>query len=447
MMFLVMLSVGAVSAVDDVNSTDNVFVDGTNDISCDLQNEYDDVEQVSNDYVIVNSSNYLGYFDEENGTLRYNVDLCFMGNFSNLGFSSFVIDKSIGLDFNNANFNNIGFTLKANDLTLKNAVFNYDVSRGSVISLEGTSNVIIDNVTIDYKTSSDSNSYAVDLINSNNVQLLNNNIRYFTNVTNTNVYNYVIKVVGGSNNLVRGNKINAFLPLKDCDFSIPFPNTDIDLVAGVAVQSSNGFKFLNNELNVSVSARDSNLFYPTLDSFLMVESNNSVVAGNNIIELDSTTETGSANYLYGIDIYKLNNISIWNNTVKMNTNGGSIIVNGSGSAYPVQITGPINDCNIYNNTLITYNNGPNLGIYSQNFYGATYLNIYNNFINVTGSAALHNWALVSGMELQDTCDIVHDNIIYVTNNGAYADSNNIYGLILLMYITILFLQMVIMLFI
>lgn len=257
---------------------------------------------------------------------------------------------------------------------------------------------------------------------------MNNNIRYFTNVTNTNVYNYVIKVVGGSNNLVRGNKINAFLPLKDCDFSIPFPNTDIDLVAGVAVQSSNGFKFLNNELNVSVSARDSNLFYPTLDSFLMVESNNSVVAGNNIIELDSTTETGSANYLYGIDIYKLNNISIWNNTVKMNTNGGSIIVNGSGSAYPVQITGPINDCNIYNNTLITYNNGPNLGIYSQNFYGATYLNIYNNFINVTGSAALHNWALVSGMELQDTCDIVHDNIIYVTNNGAYADSNNIYGI-------------------
>ena len=427
MMFLVMLSVGAVSAVDDVNSTDNVFVDGTNDISCDLQNEYDDVEQTSNDYEIVDSSNYLRYFDE-NGTLMKNVDLCFMGNFSNLGFSSFVIDKSIGLDFNNANFNNIGFTLKANDLTLKNAVFNYDVSGGSVISLEGTSNVIIDNVTIDYKTSSDSNSYAVDLINSNNVQLLNNNIRYFTNVTNTNVYNYVIKVVGGSNNLVRGNKINAFLPLKDCDFSIPFPNTDIDLVAGVAVQSSNGFKFLNNELNVSVSARDSNLFYPTLDSFLMVESNNSVVAGNNIIELDSTTETGSANYLYGIDIYKLNNISIWNNTVKMNTNGGSIIVNGSGSAYPVQITGPINDCNIYNNTLITYNNGPNLGIYSQNFYGATYLNIYNNFINVTGSAALHNWALVSGMELQDTFDIVHNNIIYVTNNGAYADSNNIYGI-------------------
>ena len=427
MMFLVMLSVGAVSAVDDVNSTDNVFVDGTNDISCDLQNEYNDVEQASNNYEIIDSSNYLRYFDE-NGTLMKNVDLCFMGNFSNLGFSSFVIDKSIGLDFNNANFNNIGFTLKANDLTLKNAVFNYDVSGGSVISLEGTSNVIIDNVTIDYKTSSDSNSYAVDLINSNNVQLLNNNIRYFTNVTNTNVYNYVIKVVGGSNNLVRGNKINAFLPLKDCDFSIPFPNTDIDLVAGVAVQSSNGFKFLNNELNVSVSARDSNLFYPTLDSFLMVESNNSVVAGNNIIELDSTTETGSANYLYGIDIYKLNNISIWNNTVKMNTNGGSIIVNGSGSAYPVQITGPINDCNIYNNTLITYNNGPNLGIYSQNFYGATYLNIYNNFINVTGSAALHNWALVSGMELQDTFDIVHNNIIYVTNNGAYADSNNIYGI-------------------
>ena len=75
MMFLVMLSVGAVSAVDDVNSTDNVFVDGTNDISCDLQNEYDDVEQVSNDYVIVDSSNYLNYFDEENGTRLKNIIL------------------------------------------------------------------------------------------------------------------------------------------------------------------------------------------------------------------------------------------------------------------------------------------------------------------------------------------------------------------------------------
>ncbi|URN50299.1 Ig-like domain repeat protein [Methanobrevibacter sp. TLL-48-HuF1] len=32
------------------------------------------------------------------------------------------------------------------------------------------------------------------------------------------------------------------------------------------------------------------------------------------------------------------------------------------------------------------------------------------------------------MELQDTFDIVHDNIIYVTNNGDYADSNNIYGI-------------------
>ena len=67
-MFLVMLSVGAVSAVDDVNSTDNVFVDGTNDISCDLQNEYNDVEQASNNYEIIDSSNYLRYFDE-NGTL------------------------------------------------------------------------------------------------------------------------------------------------------------------------------------------------------------------------------------------------------------------------------------------------------------------------------------------------------------------------------------------
>lgn len=69
MMFLVMLSVGAVSAVDDVNSTDNVFVDGTNDISCDLQNEYDDVEQVSNEtgndavYIAGSNNNINGNYN------------------------------------------------------------------------------------------------------------------------------------------------------------------------------------------------------------------------------------------------------------------------------------------------------------------------------------------------------------------------------------------------
>ena len=67
-------------------------------------------------------------------------------------------------------------------------------------------------------------------------------------------------------------------------------------------------------------------------------------------------------------------------------------------------------------------------MYSQNYYGATEITVENNWINVTGFAGPADFALVSGMEFQDTVAKAYNNTIYVQNVNEYNDNNNIAGI-------------------
>ena len=99
-----------------------------------------------------------------------------------------------------------------------------------------------------------------------------------------------------------------------------------------------------------------------------------------------------------------------------------------GTAYPIQITGPITKVNITENDLYTFSNGPNIGIYSQNYYGGTELSITHNKINVTGLAGTHEWALVAGIESQDSDSYIANNTIEVHSVGPVGENDNIYGI-------------------
>ena len=84
---------------------------------------------------------------------------------------------------------------------------------------------------------------------------------------------------------------------------------------------------------------------------------------------------------------------------------------------------------ISGNVITTANNGPNCGIYSQNFNGPTWLTITDNTIYVEGNASSsHSWSLVTGMELQDNEAYVAGNTITVYNKETYADGDNVYGI-------------------
>ncbi|WP_296883748.1 hypothetical protein [uncultured Methanobrevibacter sp.] len=440
MLVMIVCCVSAVSATD-INSTDDtlitdaIAVDDVSEIveEVEIDDASDDVveEQCSctgANSVTVNSTNYGNYFNT-NGWTTTNNNLTFVGNFNAQNFGNFKIDKQIVIDASQATFTNIGFDLKTSHITLCGGTFiaNEPSNINSVIYSEASYSTI-KCVKINVTAPNGADFYAIDLINAERATLLNNVINYIDNYANTANYNYVVKVKGGSYIKMVGNNITAFLPLKDVDYShwTPEPTIDYDLVAGVAVESSSNFNFTGNKLDIT--ANSSSGYYPTLDAFIIVKSDNSKIIGNKIYEQDTVSGKEDTNYLYAIDVYRCNNILIDNNRIELNSKGGNLTVNGTGAAYGVQLTGPHTGVVISNNNITTANNGPNLGIYSQNTEGETNLTIICNKINVTGRAGNNPWALVSGMELQDDYAYVCGNDITVNNLAGNNTSLCAYGI-------------------
>lgn len=380
---------------ESVDIVEEVNVDDTQDNVVDEENS-----RSTSTYFVVNSSNVGDYFDISTGEVFNTRNLNFTGTFSNVPFDNFIINRYVNLRFTNALFVNVGFKVLQPGITIDGATFNITAPANR-------------------------DCYAIDVENANNVKILNNEI-YYNAPTATSFYNYVIKVVGSGGVTVKGNTITADLPLKNIDYTQPYPSIYTDRVAGVAVQSSNGFNFTNNTLDVEVSAISG--YSPTLDALIIVNSNNSYITKNKIKEIDGKTPENSPNFLYAVDVYSCYNITIDRNVIDLNSDGGNLTLNGTGAAYGIQLSGNHTGVVISNNNITTANNGPNLGIYSQNYKSYSSLTITGNRINVTGRAGTNPYSLVSGMELQDNYDVVSGNIIEVHNIGVYNPSNCVYGI-------------------
>ena len=447
MLVMMIACVSAVSATD-IESSDNVTdvievdevtdvveEDVIDDVSEDVVEE--DVDGVCDDSdecdccivgansVIVNDTNYVNYFDSTTGWTTSNNNLTFVGSFTPKTFGNFKIGSSVIVNACNATFTNVGFDLKVSHITLCGGTFIGDATTNltSVISAEAD-HAIIKCVTMNLTAPENKDCYAINLANAEKSKILNNEIYYTDLYKNQLNYNYVIKVIDSANVLIDGNKINANVPIKRVNYTRSGINAD--MVAAVAVYNCNYLNFTNNNLTTEITNISDE--YPTLSEVLILDSGNVKVAGNKIVMKDEKTGKDETNYLYGIDVYRCNSITIDNNTININSEGGQIIINGTGAAYGIQLTGPHNGVVISNNIINTANNGPNLGIYSQNYFGATDIVIFGNTINVTGSAGGHPYALVSGMELQDTNATVYNNTIRVNNTSPYTVGNYAFGI-------------------
>lgn len=415
----------SVIEIDDaVDSVDEVESEGIDDTA-------DNDDSASQTRGMVTPTTYQSFFDPTTGYITTSdSNLIFSGNFDNITFDTFRINKNVVMDASAATFINKAFDLQTSDIVLNGGTFKWNSTTtfNSVITIKG-SNTTVNGTTINVTALNGTDCYAIDLQNANQATLSNNVIDYTDTYANTANYNYAVKVKGGSKNTMIGNTIIVSVPLKDVDYTnytTRFPTIDLDLVAGVAVESCDSFKFENNTLNVTANARTGG--FPTLDALLIVKSDNVNVTGNKIYEGDLVTGAEQANFLYAIDIYRCNNILIDNNKIDLNSQSGNLTVNGTGAAYGIQLTGPHTGVMISNNNITTANNGPNLGIYSQNTQGATNITVKGNNIKVTGRAGTNPWALVSGMELQDTYATVCGNTIEVTNLGGYHASYCVYGI-------------------
>ena len=410
------------AAIDD--TADEVIDDSANKVI-----DEGNLRQGANSVVITNG-NYSSCFDTSTGYMFTNNNLTFVGNFDNKTFGNFKINSNIEIDATNAVFTNVGFDFITSNIVFNGGTFiaNENVTTASVMTIS-SSHVKVSDATINVTAPQNKDFYAMALLNANYADIFNNTIYYTDTYANPSNYNYAVKVRGGSKNNLIGNTIILSVPLKDVnytDYETKFPSIDFDMVAGVAVESCDSFNFANNTLNATANLRTGD--YPTLSTLIIVKSDNVNVTGNTIYVRDNVSGVEEANFLYAIDIYRCNDILIDNNTVDLKSKSGNLTVNGTGAAYGIQLTGPHTGVMISNNNITTVNYGPNLGIYSQNSQGTTSITVKNNKINVTGRAGSHPWALVSGMELQDTYATVTGNTIDVTNVAGSYNGFYIFGI-------------------
>ncbi len=378
---------------------------------------------------IVTNNTFFDYFGDDGmllGDITFDT-LIFKGEFSNLGVNVVYVPRAITINGDNAVLRNIaimceqGTTL--NNLTLNATNYVADTD-GALIYAIG-SDVTVNNITIDYNaTDGSNNAIAVYASGADNFKLVNSTITFTGNNVDGKVFAQGIKIAKSNNAVVDSNIITTSCPLVDVDYS-HWGSIDTDLVFAIGVEKSENVKIINNIVDNSAWTKGNNANFPTFDAFIAHTANNLLLKNNTISHTDVITPKGTSSYIYALDFYESNSVIVEDNRVLLNTTGGK---EGAGAAYAVQVTGPYNNFVVRGNNLTTVSNGPNLGVYSQNYYGTTEITAENNWINVTGFAGTGEFALVSGMEFQDTVAKAYNNTIYVQNVNEYNDDNNIAGI-------------------
>jgi len=353
--------------------------------------------------------------------------LVFNGDFSDNGIL-YIRSSNVTVIGNNSLLKNTVFCLESSNIMLTGLNFVLDQEfadndHAGILVLGD--NCTVYNCTMDYVVPESKTGFCVyaegDRIE--NFTLANSTFNFIGNNLGGG-WDYGILIDGVDNAVVYGNDINCSLPLRSVNWQAEiFGGVSMDAVGAFVAQDSNNLTLSNNKISTYVNGGGNG--YPTLDTVILYACNNATVERNRIYCEDFDSKDGKDNYLQGIDVYFANDVTILGNEIHILTTGGRA---GMGTAYPIQVNGPSYNVKIAYNNLTSFNFGPNIGIYSQNYYGATKIDIISNFINVTGLASTDYWALVAGIEVQDSDDLIWNNTIIVNNIGNYSASNNIYGI-------------------
>ncbi len=429
---LLIISAGMVSANDN-QTTDTLNsetpIDNTqesysssNVLTVQLQ---DEIESAQDNYII-NQRNYKMYFDDTN-TLKQEYCgkiITFDGEFTDKGTITINTDNT-RITGKNTLFNNTVFNIKANGVMLTNLKFvlneSFTGNNNAGVYVTGD-NVTIYNIGMTYDTPGDVDAIGVYSYDNTGFKLINSSFNYIGHAFH-NGRNYPILVYYSDNAYIYGNNINSTVPLREINHGSFFG----DKIASFAAGYSPNLQLTNNNVyaDINFGEYQNGVKYPTLSSVYIYACDNTTVKKNNIKVEDLYTRKNIANYIYALDVYRLNDMTVVENHIDVFTYGGC---GRDGTAYPMQITGPVNNMKVAYNYLHSVSNGPNIGIYSQNYYGATQIDIISNFINITGKASTDIWSLVAGIEVQDSEDRILNNTIIVDTVGGYKAGDRIYGI-------------------
>ena len=413
--------------IKTANSENNYLKDSEPKSS---ENEEDSSDDSINKSFIINPDNLTSYFDDE-GVLKAEYSgsiLVFEGNFEEKGILT--IDKNkTRITGINSTFHNTVFSLTGSEIILANLEFVLDKSfpnnhnAGLYI---GWDNITVYNITMNYTSPTDVNAIGIYSEDNVGLNLINNTINFIGHADYEG-YNYGIMLNYCYDAYVYGNSITADLPLREVDWGYGiYGGVWMDKVSAFAAGECDNLIFTDNKVYSTINhGVYASTRYPTLSSVLIYACNNATISNNDIKIDDFNTQKGEINYLYGLDLYRLDDVRIVNNTIEIFTIGGGTRM---GTAYPIQVTGPANNIKIAYNNIKSFSFGPNIGIYSENYYGSTKLDIISNFINITGKAGTDFWSLVAGIEVQDSDDKILNNTIIVADADGFTEGTRLYGI-------------------
>ena len=362
-----------------------------------------------------------------------NSTFSIMEDMSDLGILT-ILASNVTINGNNHTLRNTAFCIGSyvNNVTLNNFTLdvdtNFEDNENAIILIWKSDDVNLFNININQVSPENVGAYAIySLANqyrsNENLKIVNCSINFTAN----NIYGgraYAVRLEHSPDAVFSNNVVDAYLPLHTVGFVGTTAVLDSELVLAVGVSYCDNLTFDNNTVCANVNAHPA-CDNPTLDGIFICDSVDCRFTNNRLSLYDNVTAYEQINYLYGLDVYRTDNMLIEHNDFHVETIGGTF---GMGTAYPIQITGPASDVMIRFNEIFSKSNGPNIGIYSQNFNGANFISILNNHINITGWAGNHSWALVAGIESQDDNDVIMNNLIEVHNTHEFSKDNNIYGI-------------------
>ena len=422
--------IGIASSEDEGLVEDNVLCSSSYNALKDSNNG------VSSNTYYVDAGNFNDFFNENQLKPEYaNSTLVFNGSFENYGILKFYSNDTL-ISSINSSFYNTAFDLGASGIILSNLnivldeEFEDNEYAGIFIHAD---NVTIYNCSLTYNCPDNVTAFGIYSDGHNDdftgLNIVNNTINLYGHGLGPDYYNYAILMRNTHDSVVYGNRIYCELPIKYIlwTFRGAYGMASMVTVAAFAGDYCENLTLSNNDIHTFVNSQYMN--FPTLDTVILYGCSHSLIENNSIRCEDLFTQVGHDNYLYALDLHNLNDVTVIGNNISVFTNGG---MPGSGTAYPIQINGPVDHVKIAFNNLTTFNRGPNCGIYSNNYGGDTFIDIISNFINVTGDATLGGanpaYCLVTGIEVQDNGDNILNNTIIVNNLGDYRSAANVYGI-------------------
>ena len=376
---------------------------------------------------------FFDFFDE-NGILKDSVpytDLIFKGAFAKSSTVKYiVIDKPLNISSDEASLSLIGIKIKSDNVTidglsLTTTVNSVASSLGDLINVKAN-NVTLSNLNINYRvTNGNYDAIAIDAVGADNLKIINNSIIYQSIVKTDDYSASAINLDGVTNAVIDNNTITATMSavtVNDVNADPDYKMMGLNTVNPVRIRASENVTVTNNALETKLHSLNGE--FPTVQTILIVGSNNVLFDSNTINMVDTKSKTGDVTFLYALCFGFNDNLTVSNNDFYLSTKSGNAT---NGAAYPIQ--GVKSNINVIGNNMTTISNGPNIGFYVSSMSGESSNSyIANNFINVTGNATSNaQWALVSGIEITNGVAVITNNTIYAYNVAGYVEDANVYG--------------------